>query len=277
MTELELPKIGLGTWKLKPSAAKFSTIEAIKLGYRFIDTAQAYGNENGVGEGLKEIFDSGILKRKEVVIATKLHPLKLRPGFVHRSTLKSLKKLQLDYVDILYVHYPAFALGYSHSKTLNAISHLIDEGKVMHVGVSNFTQQLIEEALEVCDKPIFANQIEHHPYLQQKSMHEFLMAKKINMVSYSPLGQGHVLTNPVLVDIAKRNNISVAQLCLVWLISKGAIPIPKATSYGHLKENYESCSKEISKEDIQKIEDFNFEERYVHPIVVAPKEWSKRN
>ena len=144
MTELKLPKIGLGTWMLKKSAAKFSTVEGIKLGYRHVDTAQAYGNEQFVGEGLKEIFDNGIVKRSEISVATKLHPLKLRPRAVLKSTDVSLEKLKLDVIDILYVHYPAFPLGYSHKKTLGAISKLIDEGKVRQIGVSNFTPNMID-------------------------------------------------------------------------------------------------------------------------------------
>ncbi len=275
MTNLELPKIGLGTWKLKPSAAKYSTVEAVKLGYRFIDTAQAYGNEHGVGEGLQEIFSSGILKREEIIVATKLHPLKLRPRSAFKSATKSLKKLKLDYIDILYVHYPAFALGYSHNKTLNAISQLIDEGKVLHVGVSNFTTKMIDDALKVSDKPIYANQIEHHPYLKQRQLLEHHKKKGVHVISYSPLARGFALKDNVIVDIAKKNEMSVAQVCLAWVISKGAIPIPKATSLDHLQDNFAAKDKQLSSEDLDKIDNIQISKRMVHPIVVAPKEWKK--
>lgn len=272
---MKLPKIGLGTWKLKIKEAKFSTIEAMKIGYRFIDTAQSYGNESGLGEGLQEIFESGIVKRKDTIIATKIHPIKVRPKLTLKSALKSLKKLKLDYIDILYVHYPAFVLGYSHKKTLRAFSQLVDEGKIKNIGVSNFTPQMIEEAQEACDKPIFANQIENHPYLQQKTMQQFLREKKINLISFSPLGRGKVLNNAIIKEIAERNKISVAQVCLVWLMNKGAIPIPKATSLNHLKENFAACNLQLSEEDNQKIDEISIKRRFVHPPVVSPKEWKK--
>ena len=272
---MKLPKIGLGTWMLKKSAAKFSTVEGIKLGFRHVDTAQSYGNEQFVGEGLKEIFDNGIVKRDEISVATKLHPLKLRPRAVLKSTDVSLEKLKLDVIDILYVHYPAFPLGYSHKKTLGAISKLIDEGKVRQIGVSNFTPNMIDEAMEVCDKPIFVNQIEHHPYLQQKNLLKHHSKKEIQVVSYSPLARGHALKDALIQDIAKKNGISVAQVCLAWVISKGAFPIPKATSLNHLQDNFAAINIQLPIEDLQKIDEISIIRRFVHPPVVAPKEWKK--
>ena len=133
---------------------------------RFIDTAQAYRNEKGVGEGLTNVIDSGIVKREELIVATKVFPLSLRPKAAKKAIYKSLKNLKLDYIDLMYVHFPAFALGYSHKKTLRVFSELVDEGIFNHIGVSNFTIKMIEDAIESCNKPIFANQIEHHPYLQ---------------------------------------------------------------------------------------------------------------
>jgi diketogulonate reductase-like aldo/keto reductase len=273
MTELVLPKLGLGTWTLKPKNAKFSTIEGIKIGYRFIDTAQAYGNEAAIGEGLQEVIESGLVKRDEIILATKIHPLNSRPKLAYKSTISSLKKLKTDYIDILYVHWPAFVLGYSHEKTMKAFSQLIDEGKVRYIGVSNYTQQMIEDVEKVCDKPIFANQIEHHPYLQQNTMVKYLKEKDIHLISYSPLGRGKALDDPTLNEIANRNNISVAQVCLVWVMSKGGIPIPKATSKKHLEDNFASLTKSLSEKDIKIIDKIAITKRIVNPIVVSPKEW----
>jgi 2,5-diketo-D-gluconate reductase B len=275
MVDLKKLKIGLGTWMLKRNAAKFSTLEGIKIGYRHVDTAQAYGNEEYVGEGLQESFESGLAKRDEISIATKLHPLRLRPKAVLKSTEVSLKKLKLDYVDILYVHYPAFVLGYSHKKTLGAISQLVDEGKVKKIGVSNFTIKMINEALEECDKPIFANQVEHHPYLKQERLIEHHQKKNVLVVSYSPLGRGHALKDPIITEIAEKNRISQAQVNLAWVISKGAFPIPKATSLDHLKNNYEAINKIIPIDDLKKIDKISKRRRYVNPPVVAPKEWKE--
>jgi len=275
MSNQQLPNIGLGTWMLKKTAAKFSTIEGIKLGYRHIDTAQSYGNERFVGEGLQEILDTGIAKRKDLIVATKLHPLSLRPRSVIRSTSKSLEKLKLDYVDILYVHYPAFALGYSHKKTLGAISKLVDEGKVKHIGVSNFTPRMVEEAQEACDKSIYGNQVEHHPYLHQKQLLEHHKQKGVQVISYSPLGRGYALRDKVIIEIATKNKISVANVCLAWVISKGAYPIPKATSLDHIRDNIAAKDLKIPEEDLEKIDKISKRKRYVHPPVVTPKEWKK--
>ncbi len=276
MSEMKLPKIGLGTWVLKPHEARYSTIQAIKLGYRFVDTAQAYRNEKGVGDGLQEVFETGIVKREEVIVATKVFPLSVRPKAAVKSTYKSLKRLQLDYVDIMYIHYPAFVLGYSHKKTLGALGKLVDEGKIRHIGVSNFTPNQIKDALEVIDKPIYANQIEHHPYLKQQSVLKFHKDKNIIQVSYSPLGRGKVLKDPVITEVAKKNKASAAQVCLAWVINKGAYPIPKATSLDHLKDNFAAIDLQLPVEDIQKIDEIDKHERYIHPPVVSPKEWKKK-
>jgi 2,5-diketo-D-gluconate reductase B len=276
MTEIELPKLGLGTWKLKPYEARYSTIQAIKMGYRHIDTAKAYGNEEGVGDGLKEIFEAGIVKREEIVVATKIFPLALKPKRAVRATYKSLNKLQLDYIDIMYIHYPAFALGYSHDKTLGALSVLVEEGIIKYIGVSNFTPKMITDAHKVIEKRIYANQIEHHPYLQQPEVLEYHKKNNVKQVSYSPLGRAHVLRDPVIVDIAKKNNISEAQVCLSWVISKGAYPIPKATSLEHLSDNFEALNVQLPDEDLKKIDKLEKNVRYVHPPVVSPKEWKKK-
>ncbi len=276
MSNKQLPIIGLGTWMLKKDAAKFSTIEAIKIGYRHIDTAQAYGNEQNVGDGLQQLFEAGIVKRNELTIATKLHPLNLRPKLVSKSTCKSLQKLKLDFIDILYVHYPAFALGYSHQKTLGVISNLVDEGQVKHIGVSNFTTRMVDRSLDFCDKSIFVNQVEHHPYLQQEQLLKHHKDKGVHVVSYSPLGRGDAIKDEVIIDIAKRNNISTAQVCLAWIISKGAYPIPKATSLEHIRDNFKVKDVQLSKDDLEKIDNISKRKRYVHPPFVSPKEWRKK-
>ncbi|MCK4971909.1 MAG: aldo/keto reductase [Candidatus Heimdallarchaeota archaeon] len=275
MSKVNLPNIGLGTWMLKPEAAKRSTIEGIKIGYRFIDTAQSYRNEKGVGEGLTEVLDSGLVKREELFVATKVFPLSLRPKAAKRSIYKSQKKLKLDYIDLMYVHYPAFVLGYSHKKTLGAFSELVDEGVINHIGVSNFTITMMEDAIESCNKTIFANQIEHHPYLQQKEQIEFLKQKDVALISYSPLGRGKVLTDPLIKKIAEKNKISTAQVCLSWLMSKGAYPIPKASSLEHLKDNFAASELTLPQEDILQIDKIKISQRYVHPPFVSPKEWSE--
>ncbi len=270
---MELPKIGLGTWMLKPKEATYSVIEAVKMGYRFIDTAQAYFNEKGVGEGLTEVFDTGIVKRNEIFIATKVHPIRVRPKLAAKSTLKSIKKLKVEYIDLMQIHWPAFILGYSHNQTLEALSKLVDEGVVKHIGISNFSSKQTKDAVKACREPIFSNQVEHHIYLQQKDLLEEMKNLGIKFISYSPLGRGHTLSNPIVIDIAERNKISAAQVCLAWVMSKGAHPIPKATTLDHIKENFAAKDMILPEEDLKKIDSIKRFERYVHPPVVAPKEW----
>lgn len=269
--KLVLPKIGFGTWMLSPEQAKFSVKKAIEIGYRFIDTAQAYKNEQGVGEALKEVFETSNLKRNDIVVATKVDVFNLKPKKILSSTAVSLKKLQLDYVDLLYVHWPAFLFGYRHNTSLKAFSSLVDEGKVKHICVSNFTPKLIDEAMAVCDKPIFANQVEHHPLLQQRELRKYLKEKGIYLVAYSPLARGKIHGIPELEEIAKKHNTGVAQVSLAWLMDHDAIPIPKATSEAHIRSNYESLQLKLDPEDIAKIDGIKVEKRILNPPVIKPK------
>jgi 2,5-diketo-D-gluconate reductase B len=272
-TKLVLPKMGLGTWQLSPEQAEFSVKKGIEIGYRLIDTAQAYKNEQGVGNALKATFETTQFKRRDLIIATKVDVFNLKPKKVIPTTMVSLSKLQLDYVDLLYVHWPAFFFGYRHETSLKEFSKLVDDGKVKNICVSNFSPKLIDDALAVCDKPIFANQVEHHPLLQQREMRKYLKEKGINLVAYSPLAHGKIIGVPELEEIAKKHNVGVAQVSLAWLMNHGAIPIPKATSEKHLISNFESINLNLDTEDIAKIDSISIEKRTLNPPIVKPKKW----
>lgn len=270
---VSLPKIGLGTWQLTPSEAEFSTKKGIELGYRLIDTAQAYKNEQGVGSALHDVLEHTQIKRQELIVATKIDIFNLKPAKIRKSFNISLQKLQLDYVDLLYVHWPAFFFGYRHKESLHEFSLLVDEGKVKNICVSNFSSQLVDEASVACDKPIFANQVEHHPLLKQQKLREFLQKKQIHLVAYSPLARGHLNGIPELEQLAQKYNTGVAQISLAWLIQHKAIPIPKATSEGHLKSNFEALKIELTTEDIAIIDNIRTEKRLLNPPIVKPKKW----
>jgi 2,5-diketo-D-gluconate reductase B len=272
---MEIPKIGLGTWQLTPDQAKYSVIKAIEIGYRMIDTAQAYKNEQGVGAGLAEVFQTTKIKREDLLIATKIDVFNLKAKKVRKTFNISLQKLQLDYVDMLYVHWPAFFFGYKHKDTLHEFAALVDEGKVKHICVSNFNIQLLEEAQAVCPKPIFANQVEHHPLLQQRELRSYLQQKKIHLVAYSPLGRGAIFGNPQLEAVATKHQTGVAQVALAWLMEHGAIPIPKATGEAHLRSNFESIKLTLDKEDIATIDGITVQKRMLNPPIVKPKKWDK--
>lgn len=270
---LKLPPMGLGTWQLSPEQAKFSTIKAVEIGYRFIDTAQAYKNEQGVGEGLQEIFQHTTIKRSDLIVATKVDVFNLKPKKVKPTVEISLQKLQLEYVDLLYVHWPAKFSGYQPEKTLKVFSDLVDEGKVKHIAVSNFSIALLEEALAVCPKPIVANQVEHHPLLQQTKLREYLHQKQIHLIAYSPLARGEIHGIPEIENLAKKYQTGAAQISLAWLMAHNAIPIPKATSEAHLRSNFTACQLKLEPADIEIINGIKIQKRLLNPPVVKPKKW----
>lgn len=257
---IHLPKIGLGTWESTKEQCTHSVTTALTTGYCFIDTAQAYRNEEYVGKG---IAAAGI-PRERVIIATKVWNSNLSRSKVLKSTEKSLEKLGLDTIDILYIHWPAGL--YHPEKTFGAFTELVDQGVVTHIAVSNFTIPLLEEALHICDKPLVANQVEMHPLLKQKEMVHFLKEHNMYLIAYSPLARGHVFKVAELTEIARKHGVSEAQVSLAWLMShENVIPIPKATSAQHLNDNFAASQLTLDKEDMEKIESITVEKRMVNP------------
>jgi 2,5-diketo-D-gluconate reductase B len=261
MSELKLPDIGFGTWQLKGEDCRKGVLYAIDIGYRHIDTAQVYKNEEFVGQALSE----NTISRKELVIATKVFINNFKYKKVKSSTYESLKKLKLDYVDMLYIHWPAISYRLRAKSTLKAMSELVDEGKVKHICVSNFNPKSVEKAIKLCDKPITANQIECHPLLQQKELREYLSLKKMYLVAYSPLIRGNLGRVEVIKELAEKYKVSMAQVSLAWHISKNVVPIPKATSKEHIKDNYKSINLKLDISDIEKIDNIKMEKRMLNP------------
>ncbi len=150
---------------------------------------------------------------------------------------------------------------------------LIDDGFIKHLGLSNFTISMLEDAQQACDVPIFAHQVEHHPYLPQANMLSYLKEQQIQMISYSPLARGNIIKDSVLQSIGEQHHTSPAQISLAWVMQKGAIPIPKASSVDHLRDNFEFTEVVLSIDEIQQIDAISYRERYVYPPVVSPKKW----
>lgn len=266
MPPLELPKIGFGTWQLSQQKCKEATLKALEIGYRFIDTAQIYGNENKVGEAIAE----QIVERKEIILATKVWVTNLSPEKVISSTEESLRKLKTNYIDILYIHWPA-RFAYKKKRTLTAFAQLVDQGKVNYIGVSNFSPALIDKATEFCSKPIIANQIECHPLLQQHNYRNYLKKKDMHLIAYSPLARGQALILPEIQQVATKHKISPSQAILAWLISMGDIPIPKGSSEAHIRENFEAQSIHLDPQDIERIISIKMEKRLINPPILRPK------
>ena len=267
MNELDLPKIGLGTMQGNSKKAKEAFIKAIQMGYRFLDTAQMYFNERVVG---KAIAESGV-PREELIIASKVFIHNFTYKRVKRSTQSSLRRLGLEKIDIMYIHWPFRTYLKRKEKILRAFSELVDEGKIGYLGVSNFTTNHIDEAVETYDKEIVVNQVELHPWLKQEKMIKHLAEKNIKLVAYFPLMHGRINQVPELVQIGEKHNVSAAQVSLAWIISKGAIPIPKSVTEKHQRDNFESQNLVLDDEDIDLIDSIHYEKRFMDYPVIAPK------
>ena len=262
-----MPVLGLGTWQNKDLDQCADSVQsALEMGYRHVDTAQIYRNEKGVGEGIA----AADVDREEVFLATKVWIDQLAPEDVKRSTEESLTALDTDYLDLLYVHWPARA--YDPEATLSAFAELQDEGKVELVGVSNFEPHHVEEAAEVLGEFPFANQVEIHPLLQQEELRAHAGEHDYELVAYSPLARGKVFDVPELTEIAENHGVSEAQVSLAWLREKGVTTIPKATGLDHIEDNLDSLSLDLHVDEIETIDALDTTDRRVHPDF-APDAW----
>ncbi|MFB6108763.1 MAG: aldo/keto reductase [Haloplanus sp.] len=252
----DLPAIGLGTsGNADPVQCAASVETALEMGYRHVDTAQMYGNERAVGRGI----EAASVDREDVWLATKILPSNLAPADVRRTFTESLDRLGVDAVDLLYVHWPTET--YEPRATLPVFDELYAAGTVEHVCVSNFTPSLLDEARNLLDAPVFANQVEMHPLLPQTELVEYARRHDIYLVASSPLGRGEILDHPVLTDVAEEYDASPAQVSLAWLLAdENVVPIPKATGRAHLRENFaaqELALDDAARERIDAIEERN--------------------
>jgi len=263
----EMPMLGLGTWQNDDAGQCADSVEtALEMGYRHIDTAQIYRNEDAVGEGIA----SADVPREDVFLATKVWIDNLSYDDVLSTTAESLDRLGVDYVDLLYVHWPA--REYDAAETLQAFDELSDDGQIRNVGVSNFEPHHVDEARDNLDAPIFANQVEMHPFLQQDELREYAADTDLELVAYSPLARGEVFGDETLSEIAERHGVSEAQVSLAWLREKGVTAIPKATSEEHIRDNWESLTLSLTDDDVAAIDAIEKTDRRVHPDF-GPDAW----
>src|SRR6201998_2447609 len=192
-----IPSIGLGTWELRGRACARLVEQALRLGYRHIDTAQVYENEREVGDGLRA---SGV-KRDEVFVTTKVWTTHFAPNDLERSTKESLTKLRLSEVDLLLLHWPNPQVPLE--ETLGALAHVRKLGMTRHIGVSNFTVALIEEAIVACPEPLACDQVEYHPYLDQTRVREACALHGMALIAYSPVAKGRIKGDQTLVRIGQ--------------------------------------------------------------------------
>ncbi|ODR80580.1 aldehyde oxidoreductase [Haladaptatus sp. W1] len=257
----ELSQIGLGTYKnTDPEQCSEIVSTAVEMGYRHIDTAQAYDNETYVGDGIERAD----VNRDDVFLATKVWDDTLAYDDVLSSTNESLDRLGVERLDLLYVHWPRDT--YDAEETLPAFDELHDKGTIEHVGLSNFTPEQLDEARDTLDAPIFAHQVEMHPLLQQEELQEYAREDDHWLVAYAPIARGEVTEIDEIQAVAEKHDATPHQVSLAWLAAKeNVVAIPKTSSEAHLQDNFEAQELALDEDDIEAIDAIEREERLIDP------------
>ena len=248
---IEMPQLGIGTFAVKEDAAE-RVCHAVKTGFRLIDTAQGYGNEKEVGEGIRK---SGI-DRKLLFITTKVNTTEMRNKTVRQSIDNSLNDLGLDYIDLVLIHWPV--AGHIE-ETWKILEEYVDKGKIRSIGLSNFNPHHIDSLLLYARIRPVINQIEIHPYMTQQANVDFNFGEDIQVEAWGPLGQGTngVLNDPTIEEIARRYNKSVAQVILRWHMQRGLITIPRCDNDDYTDENLCIYDFELSSKEMETISGLN--------------------
>jgi diketogulonate reductase-like aldo/keto reductase len=242
-----IPIIGLGTWELRGSTCVRIVEQALRLGYRHVDTARMYGNEREVGEGLR----AADLAREEVFVTTKVWPTDFAPRDLERSAMESLRELRLAAVDLLLLHWPNPSVPLAD--TLGALCKVKQMGLARHVGVSNFTVALIEEAVGLATEPLVTNQIEYHPYLDQSKVIGACRRHAMAVTAYSPVARGRISGDKVLERIGRTHGKTAAQISLRWLVQQGIAVIPRTVKPQRLAENLAIFDFELTPAEMNEI------------------------
>ena len=251
----KMPGFGLGVFKVEEGPELVNAIKvAIKHGYRSIDTAAIYGNEEGVGQGIRQGLKEAGISRENVFVTSKIWNSDLGYEATIAAYETSLKKLGLDYLDLYLIHWPVEG---KYKEAWRALETLYKEGKVKAIGVSNFQVHHLKDLMEDAEiKPVI-NQVEYHPRLTQKELQAFCEKHHIQLEAWSPLMQGELLDNEVLTEIANKHNKSVAQVILRWDVQNGIITIPKSTKEHRIVENASIFDFELNKEEMERIDELN--------------------
>lgn len=239
-----IPALGLGTWKLQGEVCKSAVREALAMGYRYIDTAQVYGNQKEIGE----VGSLSTVRREELFITSKVFRNNLRKKDVLRDCDQSLRDLKTDYVDLYLIHWPNREVPMQ--ETFEALMNLKKAGKIRAFGVSNFTIQHLEKALTITNE-IVNNQVEFHPSLNQEELKNFCDKHNILITAYSPIAQGRDLSLPAVLSAAQKYNRTPAQVILNWIVSKGMNTIPRSKTRQHLEDNMKALEWTLEPADIK--------------------------
>jgi 2,5-diketo-D-gluconate reductase B len=243
----KIPAIGFGTSQLGDCGEVVA--RALELGYRHIDTAWKYGSEKGVGEGIR----ASRVPREEIFLCTKVSHEYLRADDFARSVDESLRNLQVDYVDLLHVHWPTID-NIPLAETMGALAKAKRESKTRHIGVANFNIALVEEAMRHCPEPLVTLQAEYHPYLDQSKVLAACRRWGIAFTAYCPLARGRLFKDPVIGEIARGKGKTIAQIALRWLMQQGNIAaIPRSANPQHMAESLQVFDFELTGEEMARI------------------------
>ncbi|MEZ4906888.1 MAG: aldo/keto reductase [Saprospiraceae bacterium] len=251
----KLPIIGFGTYKSKDQNGIQAIKHALSSGYRLLDTAAKYDNEQEVGIAMRE---SGIV-RAEIILTSKVWRDNLGYNETKKAFQLSLHKLGMDYIDLYLIHWPANARNYSNwqktnSESWRAMEELQSEGKIKSIGVSNFWQEHLESLFQTANVIPAINQIEFHPGYWQSELSEFCKTNGIVVEAWSPLARGRIFNNPILQEIATIHNKSISQVCLRWVAQHNTIVIPKSNNLHRIEENFNIFDFNLSNEEMKKID-----------------------
>ena len=267
MNQATLPLFGLGTFRLQGEVVRASVAAALRLGYRAIDTAQIYGNEADVGQAIAE---SGV-PRGELFLTTKIWIENLGRERLAASLQESLARLRTDHVDLALIHWPSPDDAVPVAEFMGALAGAKARGLARRIGVSNFPVALLQQAMDaVGPGEIATNQVELHPYLQNRKLAEFARGHGIHLTSYQTLAYGRVLQDPVLVAIAQAHGATPAQVALAWAMQQGISVIPSSTRPGNLASNLEARKLRLTADEMARIAGLDRNERVTDPSGLAP-------
>lgn len=235
-----VPKVGVGTWRMDERTAHRTVRTALELGYRHVDTAQLYDNEAGVGRGIAD----AAVDRDSLFVTTKIDPWQRHFDAMVSSVEESLQRLELDYVDLLLIHWPN---PLSDLETvMAALEEARERGYTRHIGVSNFGADRLDRARELTDAPVVTDQVQFHPFWPQRELLEYCTREDVLLTAYSPLAHGGIMTDPVIERLAEKYGKSPAQTALRWVIEHDSVvTIPKSTTESHLAENLDIFDFEL--------------------------------
>lgn len=241
-----MPWLGYGTYKIENGCSVTDSVkQALEAGYRHIDTASYYGNEEGIGKALRECG----IPREEIFLVSKVWNTDQGYDRTLRSFEASLEKLGTDYLDLFLVHWPTPLMG----ETWRALEKLYRDGMVRSIGVSNFTVKYLKELMAGAEAMPMVNQVEFHPYLMQNELREFCRESRIQMEAWSPLMRGRIFEIPLLEELAEKYGKTLSQVVLRWDLQMGIVTIPKTTNPSRIMENADIFDFEISEEDVARI------------------------